>query len=80
MTKILEHASRVLAIMGIALIVWTGMGAQSAKASAEQGPGLNCWPFDALMRAVCVGWFCPPFTGYRAGSMGDDNGYYCCWS
>ena len=32
MAKILEHASRVLAIMGIALIVWAGMGVQTAKA------------------------------------------------
>ena len=52
MKKILEQASRALAIMGIALIVWAVMGVQSAKASAEQGPGLNCWPFDALMRTM----------------------------
>ncbi len=68
MTKILEHASRVLAIMGIALVVWAGMGVQTAKAQVVPIEVKDGWLDPCVPHAV--GGMC---------SMGNvcPFGYFC---
>ncbi len=64
MTKILEHASRVLAIMGVALLLWAGMDAQTAK--AQGNPLQTCQLIPTTVNGQ-TGWYtcqfgtgCPP--------------------
>ena len=72
MTKILEQTSRVLAIMGIALIVWAGMGAQTAKA-IDLGWTYN-WAICAVTEPAVEGD--PSTCTARAGMGACDVG--CC--
>ena len=87
MTKILEQASRVLAILGIALIVWAGMGLQTVKADAVQAPIQACLVIPAVVNGE-AGWFtCQQGNCSGAGMMCRTNntpkpvaggGFTCC--
>ena len=89
MTKILEQASRVLAILGIALIVWAGMGAQTAKAvviaPVNPIPPVNCSMIAVTVDGEagwwsCAGWAnCPLFTICKSTPKPSGNWFTCCY-
>jgi hypothetical protein len=54
MTKILDNVSRVMALLGVALIVWAGIGGQKAEAIQ-----IGC---TAQIDVVCRGWLCESDT------------------
>ena len=90
MKKILEQASRALAIMGIALIVWAGMGAQTAKAQVTTIEIKDGWldpcVFHPLNGLCSIGNICPAWTFCKRGNAQDPivprpspTGPTCCW-
>jgi hypothetical protein len=80
MKRILEHASRALAILGIALIVWAGMGVQTAKADPTGWPNPCYVVYTARVATGCAGWRCEAFKWCCSQPWTDDtNGTVCCW-
>ena len=91
MAKILEHASRGLAILGVALIIWAGVGVQTAKGQTtipvevKDGWLDPCIPHPA--NGLCsVGNLCPFLTFCKRGTPAAPitprliNGVItCCW-
>jgi hypothetical protein len=80
-TKFLNLASKVLAVIGVLTLMYAGSGIQKSKADYPAGTPLRCY---AVTAATCSGppdIFCPIGENCRRGTSrcSDPGGWCCCY-
>ena len=80
MNRLLELASKALAVIGVLTLLYTGTGTQQAKADLPPWTPGRSFILTLNNKDLCIGGLCEILKCCcnRHGPWSDDNGKWCC--